>query len=266
MQIVGMCPNCANVVTVNKKALLVACEDCGHTASLRQAVAVLQELCEDPTAINNVIDIAFDMNEKDNSEIALSIITLLKQYHPYNEEAMFAYVYLSGYGRQAVREYLNTFSQVKSQKVWAEEFIERLIQLEFMFLHTQIAQFITAKFPPAKQREYMSRLDSMKQEYTKGAKFGQTDGMISMYALYIIGTALNIGMIVLLLMTDFMFIINVLIAFAVFTVEIGALFIHNRIFGNRLGMSENELFFLVMFLASICAGIGGVIIASLVSI
>jgi len=169
---------------------------------------------------------------------------------------------MSGYAPEAIRYHLNTFAEVKGEKPFAIDFLDYAIQPAHMPMHANIAKYIVNKLPPAKQKEYLERLSTIKSEYTKGVGLG--DGMPMMYAIYSIGSLVNIGFAIFFIVVDILFIFNVLIAMAAFGFQLMALFMHNRVYGNRLGMSKSELAFLCAFLSSAAISIACVIIGALI--
>jgi len=168
---------------------------------------------------------------------------------------------MSGYDPGIVRYYLSTFAEVKGEKPWSIEFLDHAMQRQNMSQHSLFARYIVNKLPANKQKEYLARLAGHKEEFTKGV--GSGDGIMVMYFLYAAGTLINVGLIVFVFTVNLMIAFNVLIAAAVFGIQMLAIFMHNRIYGNRLGISNNELVLLCMFLSSIAAAIGGVIIGGL---
>lgn|GEM_PF-1556567 len=263
--VVGICPGCMSVVSAKKKSLFFTCEDCEENVPLRQAVANLKEMCQDPALVNDVIELCLTLEDSVDSEIPLEIITLLKESHPYNEQVFYTYVRMSGYDIDAIREYLHTFAEVKGEKPFAHDLLENMIQPQNMTMHALIAKYITNKTKGAKQKEYLERLSTIKEDYTKGLGLGE--GIFSMYAIYVIASAVNIAMVAFLIIIDFerfALLFNTLIALGVLAIEIGILFVHNKIYGNRLGMSSIELVLLSLFLSTIAAVIAGVIIGAMV--
>lgn len=57
--------------------------------------------------------------------------------------------------------------------------------------------------------------------------------------------------------------INIAISILVVCGEVGLLFWHNRVFGNRLSMSANERLAMVVFMASMVFAIGASIMGSI---
>jgi len=71
---------------------------------------------------------------------------------------------------------------------------------------------------------------------------------------------INVALAVFFIVGNLRFLFDLLIIIAAFGVEITVLFLHNRMFGNRLGMSRREMTFLSIFLSSIAVAIAGIFI------
>ena len=260
--IIGVCPNCVGVVTTKKRDLFFSCHNCEENVPLRHAVTFLREMCEDPGCIDDVLKLCLSIEKDVEVEIPLGIMTLLKDAHPYNEHVYYTYMRIAGYPPDVVRHYLKTFSEVKGQKPWAREFLDNAMHGDNMYIHSLFTEYIARKIPQNKQREYFERLANLKENYTKGV--GEGEGVFSMHMLYLLGIALNIGMIVFVFVVGLAFLFNFLIGIAVIGLQLGAIFVHNRIYGNRLGISGIELIFVCVFLSSFVLAIAGVVIGALV--
>ena len=260
--IVGMCPNCSNIVAVMKQVLIVECEACGQSYPLRQGISTLESACTAPGSVDDIIALCLQLEEEVDILVPLGIMAVLKQPHPYNEQVAFIYTRMGGYAPQDIKGYLETFAAISGEKPWALEFLERAMQPRNMHHFSLFKVFIDNKIPPNKQKECHARLNFFKDEYTSGV--GEGDGVPSMYVFYTIGALINIGLFVLFVAVDMRLIFNTLIAMGAFTAEIGFLFVHNKMYGNRLNMNRRELMFLCIFLSSIAVAVAGVLIGALV--
>ncbi|MDR0462481.1 MAG: hypothetical protein LBG88_04105 [Christensenellaceae bacterium] len=263
--IVGICPNCLEVVSSRKKDLYLNCAKCGDTIPLRQAVSYLTELCTDPSNVNDVLDLCLKLEETEAVEVPLAILKKLTESHPYNEQVAYSYVRMSGYEPQAVRNYLNIFANVKGEKPYAIEFLENAINTNNMIFHSLLSNYIDNKIPNAKKPEYRERLVHMKEAYIGGHGFiGEGDGMALMYTIYGVAALFNAGLVVLFFLVHLHIVFNILIAMAAFSLELFLLYMHNQTYGNRLGIKKYELVFMVAFLSSFCVTVAGMIIAAIV--
>ena len=255
---VGICPNCDNIVASKKKALFFSCDGCSQDIPLRQAVGAVYEMCKDPGQVNDVISLCLTLEKDTDVEVPLAIMTLLKNFHPDNEQVAFTHVRISGYDPDAVNQYLDKFANIKGTRPFATEFLDNAMQPANMMQSATFAKYITNKVPSTKQREYNGRLNYLKNEYTKGVGVG--DGIISMYGFYVVCAVINVALAVFFIVGNLRFLFDLLIIIAAFGVEITVLFLHNRMFGNRLGMSRREMTFLSIFLSSIAVAIAGIFI------
>jgi hypothetical protein len=127
---VGICPNCYDIVQIPKKGLFFGCPHCEATVATRQALGYLTEMCQNPSDITSVIDIALKLEADDDVESALEIMAVLRNTHRHNEHVAFTFVRLSGYDMNIVRSYLEDFAEVKGEKPYAEEFLENIIDFK----------------------------------------------------------------------------------------------------------------------------------------
>jgi len=260
--IVGICPNCNEAVSTNKKAVFFTCKHCGENVPLRQAVSYITEMCEDPTLVNNVVNMCLHLEETDDIEIPLTIMQVLRDKNPYNEMVAYTHLRMSGYEQNYMRHYLDTFAAVKGEKPFAEDFLEHALQPQNAIMCSLIETYITNKLPAKKQKEYLQKLVGMKEQYV--GRVGDGDGLFSMYALYLVGAAINVGLVFLFIFVDLhQFVFYILAGMAIFGAEMLALYVHNRIYGNRLGMKQTEVTLLICFLCSVPIAIAGMIIGGL---
>lgn len=259
---VGVCPACCEIVAIKKKALFFVCEDCGKTVPTREALAYLDSMCADPAGVNNNIDLILKLHEEGNVDVALAVAEKLRQHFPNNELVNLTYVRASGYDPVAVQKYLETFAAVAGVKPYAEEFLEKILEPHNMTLITLLNKFIENKLPPARQKQWKDKLDAVRTEYL-GQKTGSGNGLMLLYAFYIGGIVLNLVAAVIMIVLHMMFIINIAITLAIFAVEIFLFFLHNKTFGNRLGMSARERAVLAVFMSSIPLVIAGLVIGGI---
>jgi hypothetical protein len=225
-------------------------------------VSYLSELVTDPKHVNDVLKICLDLEDTADIEIPLAIMKMLKEAHPYNEIVAYTYVRMSGYSPDSVREYLNTFAKIKGEKPYAVDFLEHTISTNTVVFYNLLSTYIDNKLPAAKRTAYHERLDYAKKEYIgKGFLSSDNKGMLLMYILYGGCTLVNIGLVFFFIFVDLAFLWNAFIGIFIFCVELFGLYMHNRTYGNRIGISQKELIFLVCFLSSIPITIAGMVIA-----
>jgi hypothetical protein len=258
--LVGICPECYQVFLIKKRAIVVECEECGATIATRQAVQYLHDLCEDPAGANKVLDMILQLEEAKKVEEAVALVDLLYEFHQFDEKVAFTWVRISGYDSNKVRRYLETFSQVGGEKLWARDLLDCTLGMQNMVFVPLFTKYIENKVPANRKREYKERLEVIRAEYTSGKRDNE-DGLGSLYAILSVSSAINVAFIGLFFWWDLMFILNVVITAVVMTVEFFAVFFHNQIYGNRIGIGNTERIFLCVYLASIPIAIAGALIA-----
>jgi len=231
---------------------------------MTQAATILSELCMDPGHTTTVLDLCLDLEQEKDQEIPLAIMTVLKNLQPSNENIAYTHLRMSGYEYHALKAYLEKFSPIKGIRPFAEDLLENTIAPHNASLLSYFDAFIENKLPKAKQAEFRAKLTYAKSEYTKRMSTGNGDGMMSMYAIYIVCSIINVVMAVFFLVVDLRFIFFLLIGIAVFAVEMCVVFAHNRLYGNRLGMEKPELILLCTFLATVPFAIAAAIIGALI--
>jgi hypothetical protein len=265
MIIVGICPNCLEVITSKKKDLYMTCKECGETVPTRQAASYLHEICQDPKHVNDVLSLCLKLEETEPIEIPLAIIRVLKEFQPHNEFVAYTYVRMSGFEPGIVRDYLNTFAAVKGERPFAADFLENTVNTNFVVFYNLLNTYIDNKLSTVKKPEYKSRLENAKKEYIgRGFLSQDNKGMMLMYCLYIGGTILNLGLIGLFFAIKIPLLYNTFIAIGVFCLELFGLYMHNKTYGNRVGLRGKEFIFVCAYLSSIPLCIIGMVATILI--
>jgi hypothetical protein len=259
MVIVGICPECNNVLGIKQRALFCECPKCQKTVAVRDAAKYLDEMCIEPAYKTRVIDMCLDLESGGEVEKALGILAVLGSKHPQDEQVAYTQVRRSGYNPEVVRQYLSSFAQKPGEQPWAEEFLDNVMDMRFIMMLPNLIRFAENKLNVKKKRKYLEVLEGMHDDYALGQK-ESADGLWSMYALYSLSAGLNVGSILIFIVTSFALWINILICVGIFIFEFFLLFIHHHIFGNRLNISRTEHAFLTAFLASIPVAVGGIVI------
>lgn len=261
--IVGMCPECNNVVALKKRSLFCQCENCGSTVAVRDATNYLNDMCTEPTYNDHVMDMCLELEEEGEIEKALGVMQVLAQNNPYNENIGFTYVRLSGYETVAVRWFLETFGNRKKEADYAQELLDNIMDMAYITLVPLMVTFAENKLPPKIKPKYIEVLENLRADYTESMK-NENSGINTMYAFYVVGTILNVLIIVGLYFLHAHLAVNLLLVLVLFATEFGLLFLHNRIYGNRLGIELTERILMVTFMCSIPFAIGGAVICWLV--
>jgi hypothetical protein len=157
---------------------------------------------------------------------------------------------------------LELFATVSGTQPFAADFLDRVLEPKNMGMLPLFTKYVDNKLPPNVQKKYRETLDLLKGEYLNGP--GAGEGMRLLYVYYTAGSLINAGLVILFMLLNLHFAFNVLIAMVVFCVELILLFLHNRSFGNRIGIAARERVFLAVFLSSVPLAIAGVVIGALV--
>jgi len=155
------------------------------------------------------------------------------------------------------------FAEAGGIKPFAQDVLDNIMGDEFMMMTPQIEKYIANKLHPSMRKQYREKLGEIKCQYTSGARENQS-GIYLMYAFYILCGALNIAMSCLMMWVmglDMVWLL--LITLAILCSEFTALFIHNRVFGQRIGIPIHEQYMMIMFMCSIPLIIGAAIIGGL---
>ena len=259
---VGVCPECKDFVTIKNKMLFFTCPHCHAGVSSNEARTFLEAMCADPSGVNDMLVICIELEQEYGAEVPLEILQKMQKYHPYNEQIAFSVVRMSGYRPDLAKQYLSNFYAARKVVPFAAEFLNNTMQPQNMAQANQFSQYIENKLPAGEQKKYLEQLAELRSSYTGGSSSGE--GMRLMYLFYAIGAAVNLAFAVAFIFLPLNFIYNFLIAMAVFAVELFLLYLHNRSYGNRIGIGDRERLLLVIFLSSTIITIGGAIIGALV--
>jgi predicted RNA-binding Zn-ribbon protein involved in translation (DUF1610 family) len=259
---IGVCTHCGNVVDIKKKTLYFECDRCHQIIVSSDAIKNLDELCTAPKFIEEMLGKALELEEQNEIEKALGIIAALRAHHEYNEQIAFTHVRMSGYDVLVVGQYLKTFAAVKGEKPFAAEFLDNVMDMRYIMLLPQLIAFADNKLPSNQKRKYRGTLEGMRLEYTSGTS--NENGINVMYAYYITASVINAILFVVFFIVHIHFAFHLLILLGAFAVEFFLLFLHNRVYGNRLGISDFERILMLVFMSSIPFAIGGAIMGALV--
>ncbi|MBO4726126.1 MAG: hypothetical protein J5598_00805, partial [Clostridia bacterium] len=89
--------------------------------------------------------------------------------------------------------------------------------------------------------------------------------------IYAVSSVINVALFPIMMMLSgwlsqyfgFYFIVNILLGMAVVSAEILLIFIHHRIYGNRLKISQTERLLMVIFMSSMVFAVGSVVMGSI---
>jgi len=173
-------------------------------------------------------------------------------------------VRMSDYDSQVVRAYLSRFKNAKKQHPFTEDFLTQALTVRNMEFVGLFEEYIGTKLGPKRRQRYIDLIRELRERY---AKSSNSDIAITLlYAFYIGFGVLNIGLIFAFLFVAIPLWGTALIGLAFLGIQIGLLFGHNRMFGNRLTTTSTERLLMVIYMSSMIVAIGGVFIGGLFTI
>lgn len=268
----GICPKCKEYLLLKSNVPFLVCPLCGQSISSTEAKTGLQHKCQDQDNINDLIADCIALEIQYGPELPFMILSELLANFPYLESPAYLLTKMTGYEVGAVRSYLRTFAGTKSDPSnvpWAEEFLDNCLDYRNMEFADLFVAYIQNKIRPDKQDKYRRKLQKLRKEYT--FKASNPDSTKWLYVLYIVSAVVNV-----LLFPGFMLlsgvlsqfaplhvVVNMAIATSTVCLEILLLFIHNKIYGNRLGMSDRERILMAIFMSSLIFVVGAGVMGSI---
>ena len=247
--IVGLCPVCNKAVLIDRRMLYFTCPHCDETSSLTDASQTLEMLCANPAKIGQVLKMCTVLDASHGSNIPLRVLDVLQTHQPYNEDVAFMRVRLSNYKPLYVKQYLNDYSAIKRQPSYATEFLDKILIVDSMQWANQISQYIDNKLSDKEQKKYRDKYHELKSSYIP--REITSTGMTLIYILYVFNTLLNVAISALMIfLLNWPFYYYFLLALGAFVIEIGLLFWHNRVYGNRIEIEKTERLLMVIFMCS----------------
>lgn len=258
----GICTKCNKYILLKDGVPFLVCPICGENISFRGAADNLKNRCADKDTVHDVIADAIALELDYGAELPFRVLTAVCENFPHMEEPAYLLVHLSGYDRNLVRVYLEQFGGIKSEPnnvSWAKDFLDTIITYANMEFADLINQYIENKLPQNKKAEYLNRVRMLREEYVKKAQDPRSTKLL--FAIYITSSVLNILILPLLMMTPLGIILTFLIAMVLVAFEMGFMFWHNIVWGNRLGVDGKEKLLMVIFICSMFFALGSGIIA-----
>jgi hypothetical protein len=265
--VAGICPKCNEYILLKENIPFLICPCCSGTISNRECRAFLEKRCGDKDKVHGVIADCIALEINYGKELPFMVLTVLCDNFPRMEEPAFLLVKLSDFDWSITRTYLETFSEIKSNSdnvPWAAEFLDEAITYRSMEFADFFVQYIENKLEENKKQKYLDKVERLRKEYTDKASNPKSTKLL--FALYIASSIINVLTLPLFIFTDMFYLINISIAVILVMAEIGFMFLHNKVFGNRLSMDERERLFMVIFMCSLFFALGSGIIGSIYKI
>ncbi|MDR0384148.1 MAG: hypothetical protein LBH47_02380 [Christensenellaceae bacterium] len=260
----GICPDCKEYIWVKNNVPFLVCPLCGEKISLNDSINALEKKCNDASKVDEVVADCIALELKYGPQLPFSILCELCDNFPTRERPTYYLVRLSNYDRQVVYEYMKRFCEIKSEAgnvPWAEEFLKQVVVYRNMEFADKIEPYIRNKLPQDKQEVWLSKLEKLYKEYTDRSASPKSTSLL--FAIYLASTVINVAILPLFLLTSIEILWTAALAIGIVLVEIGLMFWHNKVFGNRLSMTDRERLFMVIFLSSMFFAIGAGIVGGI---
>ena len=258
----GICPECDRVIMASEKEIFVACPLCNKDISAVDSMKNLREFVTIPANIPTVIDICLQLEKRHGVDIPLIILHMVIENFPMNEEVAYLIVRMSGYETPEVRDFLSRFKNVKKKAPWAEDFLTGAITVRNMEYSAMFEEYILTKLPKFRHERFIQLLRDAKQAYTKVSTSPRA--ISTLYIFYAGCSAVNVALAIALVVLGINLLFSAFIGIAVLGLEIFLLFVHNRVYGNRMQITGIERHLMISYMVSIVLVIGGVFLGSLI--
>ncbi len=268
----GICPKCHEYLLLKNNVPFVVCPLCGESISHHEATVLLDNKCSDQANLNDLTADCIALEVQYGPELPYMILSQVVENFPQLESPTYLLTKLTGYDGGAVREYLKRFANLKSQPnnvPWAEDFLDACLNYRNMEFADLFAAYIENKIRPEKQVEYREKLAKLRSEYT--FKANNPLSTKTLMILYYVSAVVNVLLLpVFMLLSGWLapiigmyYAINIATSILVICAEIGLLYWHHHVFGNRLGMGQSERMAMVVFMSSLVFAIGAAIMGSI---
>ncbi|MBO4823704.1 MAG: hypothetical protein J5580_04055 [Clostridia bacterium] len=268
----GNCPKCHEYLLLKQKTPFLVCPKCGETISAQAANAIVEKRCADADQINAIIAECVALEMKYGPDLPFMLLAKVVNNFPHLEKPSYLLVKLSNYEPSFVYDYLKTFANTKSDPVnvpWAESFLDACLDYQMIDAAELFRSYVRNKVRKDRQEHYLNLIDQLVKAYTvKSDKPNATKWLMT---LYIVSSVVNVALFPLMMIlagwlskfTGLYFAINILIGVAVVSLEVFLMFIHHKIYGNRLAISQSERLCMVIFLSSMVFAVGAVVMGSI---
>ena len=262
----AVCPKCDHLILCQEGAVFVNCPSCSKNISSDRAVTLMRELCAKPDNVKQVIAEAVKLERQHGPELPLAILSILGENFPMNEDVAYLILRMSNYPPQMVCDYLTRFKSNKRKYYppFAEEFLTSTLTFRNMKFVEHFEEYVAKRLPQMRQDRYNELIAELKKQYT-GASTSHT-ALILLYTHYIGCALVNITLTMLyIFLWSWPLFAFALLTLGVLGAQIGLLFAHNRIFGNRLASNKSERIAMIVFTCSIVLVIGGTFLGMFVN-
>lgn len=268
----GICPKCHEYLLLKQNTPFLVCPKCGETISAQAANAIVESRCADPDQINTIIAECVALELRYGPDLPFMLLAKIVDNFPHLESPAYLLVKLSGYEPGLVYDYLKTFAGTKSDPMnvpWAESFLDNCLDYGMIDAAELFRSYVYNKIRKEKQAHYLDLIDQLVKEYT--SKSDRPNAARWLMVIYAVSSVINVALFPIMMMLSgwlsqyfgFYFIVNILLGMAVVSAEILLIFIHHRIYGNRLKISQTERLLMVIFMSSMVFAVGSVVMGSI---
>jgi len=256
-----MCKVCDAFVLAETRTPFVMCPYCAKKVSVEESSEKFDEFISLPANTSVTIAKCLELESAEGVVLPILILGELIDKFPKNEELAFLFVRMMDYDRIAVKNYLTNFKGVRKKQPFAKEFLSEALTVRNMEYVNMFEEYVENKIEGRKKRKYLEIMQELKTAYVGSAYGDASLGLL--YTFFVIAILINLGLTVFFILSNFHLVVYTLLALAVLAIEITLLFLHNRIYGNRLEISETERLLMVAFMSTIVIVVGGVFVGAL---
>ena len=268
----GICPKCHEYLLLKQNTPFLVCPKCGETISAQAANAIVESRCADPDKINTIIAECVALELRYGPDLPFMLLAKIVDNFPHLESPSYLLVKLSGYEPGLVYDYLKTFAGTKSDPMnvpWAESFLDSCLDYNMIDAADLFRSYVYNKIRKEKQAHYLDLIDKLVKEYTN--KSDRPHAAQWLMAIYVVSSVINVALFPIMMIISgwlsqyfgFYFIVNILLGLAVVSAEVLLIFIHHKIYGNRLKISQTERLLMVIFMSSMVFAVGSVVMGSI---
>lgn len=268
----GICPKCHEYLLLKQKTPFLICPRCGETISAQAANAIVEKRCADPEQVNSIIAECVTLEMQYGPELPYMLLAKVVDNFPRLEKAYYLLVKMSGYEPGNVYEYLKNFAHVKSDPInvpWAESFLDTCLDFHMIDAADLFRSYVYNKIRKDRQEHYLNLIDKLVKEYT--AKAADPNSTKWLMTLYTVSSVINVLLFPIMMIlsgwlskfTSLYFAANIVLGMAVVSLEVFLMYIHHKVYGNRLTMSRYEQLWMVIFLSSMVFAVGSVVMGSI---
>ena len=267
----GICPKCYEYLLLKAKTPFLICPKCGASISARAANEIVEKRCADADQVNSIIAECVALELKYGSELPFMLLSKIVSAFPHLESPSYLLVKMSDFQIGLVYDYLKTFAGTKSTSdnvPWAESFLDNALDYNTIAYADLFRSYVRNKVRAEKQKYYFDLIDDMVKEYTNKSLDPRSTQQLMLF--YTLSSVVNVLLLPIMMLIsgwlsqffNLYFLVNILLALAVLSLEILLMMLHHKKWGNRLNVSQKERLFMLIFMSSLVFAVGAVVMGS----